>query len=135
MEARINKNYRRIGKKGRLGAHRHGNPTENRFGLFGNETFTFGDPLLNKAMDIHLAIRKHFPVNKMVDDSTPPSYTGIQMICEVNTKKFFKGKREYVLLLDERIEAFSRYVKRGGVLSEEDIKMWKGTGELESFFK
>jgi len=43
---------KRIGKEGRLTF------------LFGNDSFTFGDPLLNKAMNI----RKHESVESTCDD-------------------------------------------------------------------
>lgn len=122
-----NKNYRRIGKKGRLGDWRFGDKAvDNHFG-FGNETFSLGDSMLPKAMEVHLEMRKAFSLNR----TATGLYSGIQMIDEVDTKRFFKGKREYVNILDDRLKAFADYVKRGGILAQSDIDIW--TGALESW--
>jgi hypothetical protein len=112
-----NKNYRRVGKKGRIG----GGEVENDFGT-GKENFVGPDASLPTEMDLHLQMRKLYPM------AAAEKYSGIQMIDEVDHQRRFNrvagGFASYMELLDQRMNAFRAYAERGGVLSEEDFSNW-----------
>jgi hypothetical protein len=112
-----NKNYRRVGKKGRIG----GGEVENEFGT-GKEKFVGPDKSLPTEMELHLEMRKLYPL------PAADTYTGIQMIDEVDRQRRFNrvagGYGSFMNLLDKRMGAFNAYVKRGGVLSEDDFNDW-----------
>jgi len=99
-----NKNYRRIGKKGRLGGFN--STIKNRY-ADGTEQFEQTSPLLLPAMTLHLELRKRWPPNPQFP------YRGIEMIDEVN------GDRSE--LLETRIQEYKAYVARGGIMSDEDM--------------
>ena len=97
-----NKNYRRVGKKGRLGGNANKDAAENEFSD-GTEQFEAPSPLLLTAMELHIAMRRTWPAK-------PQSpYTGITMVDEVGRGRRSKG-------LDDRLEDYHEYVQRGGVL-------------------
>ena len=112
-----NKNYRRVGKKGRIG----GGEVQNDFGT-GKENFVGPDASLPTEMDLHLQMRKLYPM------AGEEKYSGIQMIDEVDHQRRFNrvagGFAPYMELLDQRMNAFRAYAERGGVLSEEDFSNW-----------
>jgi len=110
-----NKNYRRVGKKGRLGGA--GSDIENEFGK-GDEKFEGPSSQLVTAMEVHLAMRKRYPVN------SGENYTGIVMIDEVDYGKRFKNQQLHRKLLDNRMKAFRDYVTRGGKMSDSDFNDW-----------
>ena len=110
-----NKNYRRVGKKGRIGAQ-EGAP-ENKFSD-GTETFVGPDPSLLSAMQLHKAIIQNLrPQYKGNID-----YNGIVMIDEIEDGTF----RNYVEHMDNVRNVMKRYqdyVDRGGVLLESDFEL------------
>ena len=58
-------------------------------------------------MELHLTTRRAWPLEPQIP------YRGIRMVDEVN--------RERSPLLERRMQEYEAYVKRGGVLSEEDM--------------
>ena len=92
-----NKNYRRVGKY------------RNRTFADGSEVFERPHPSLLMAMEVHLALRAAMP------NKPQKPYRGIQMIDEV------VREHDRFPLLDVRMNEYNEYVKRGGVLSEEDM--------------
>ena len=101
-----NKNYRRVGKKGRIGGT--GSSVENLFGT-GNEQFDAPSNQLLTSMNVHLALRKAYPVEEKRE------YIGIKMVDEWGRHK---------KIFTERINAYEAYVARGGVMSDADFSSW-----------
>ena len=99
-----NKNYRRIGKKGRLGGHN--SKIENTF-PDGTEVFAPTSPLLLSAMKLHIELRRRWP------EKPQDPYEGIRMVDNVNEAR--------TPLLQKRMKAYEDYVARGGVMTEEDM--------------
>ena len=116
-----NKNYRRVGKKGRLGGK--DSTIENEFGT-GQETFAGADMSLPTAMQYHLEMRKAYPVERRYSEP----YHGIMMVNEVDDR-MFRGKFEHMELVEKRMKAFDEYVARGGILSEMDMESWNWVKE------
>jgi len=102
-----NKNYRRVGRKGRIGGV--GSSIENKFAT-GDEQFEAASNMLLTAMDAHLALRKAYPAKKK------ESYTGIKMIAQS-----WGGQRSNLRV---RMKAYDKYVANGGVMSDEDFISW-----------
>ncbi len=122
-----NKNYRRVGKKGRIGGD--GSSVENEFGT-GKEKFIGPDPGLPTAMQLHLEMRKNYgyPLeDNALNGAKKESYSGIVMLNEVDLGKRPKGFAKYTAMLDERMKAFDEYVARGGRMIESDHSDWKWT--------
>lgn len=114
-----NKNYRRVGKKGRIG----GGSVENEFGT-GKETFVGPDKSLPTEMELHLEMRKLYPLKPST------KYNGIQMIDEVDRKRgigrsFGMNQKAYFDILDQRLDAFTAYADRGGIMIEQDFQNWQ----------
>ena len=111
-----NKNYRRVGKKGRIGGD--GSSIENEFGT-GNERYAGPDPNLPSAMEYHLAMRKAYPVNNHQGE-----YDGIRMVNEADWSGRFKGMDQHVGMVNQRMKAYEAYIARGGVMLDADFKNW-----------
>lgn len=92
-----NKNYRRVGKY------------RKREFSDGTETFEAPHSSLLTAMELHLGLRQAWPPKPQ------RPYRGIRMIDEVQKP----GDR--TPLLERRMDEYQAYVKRGGVLSEDDM--------------
>lgn len=101
-----NKNYRRVGKKGRIGGS--DSNIENVFGT-GKEQFDAPSSTLVTAMEFHLAVRKAYPVTEK------KKYKGIRMIDDWGSHSG---------LMRKRMKAYENYVARGGVMSDSDINSW-----------
>ena len=139
-----NKNYRRVGKKGRLGGDK--SEIENEFGT-GKEKFVGPDASLPTAMELHLAMRRAFGYpNNVVGEkknggdagniltaggNSEKRYEGIIMLNEFDYHRQYKGFREHQKLVDERMDAYDSYVGRGGKLADEDYQNWKWTLERD----
>ena len=92
-----NKNYRRVGKY------------RNRTFANGSEVFERPHSSLLSAMEVHLALRSALP-------NTPQHpYRGVQMVDEV------VREHDRYPLLNQRMDEYNEYVKRGGVLSQGDM--------------
>jgi len=112
-----NKNYRRVGKKGRLGGNKEG-AKENEFSD-GSEEFVGADPSLLSALYLHLEIKRALPI---VVDDPPREYEGIHMVDDIERDGGFnRQSREYKRELEVRLKAFQDYVARGGVMLETDM--------------
>ena len=112
-----NKNYRRVGKKGRIGGHKE-DAKENEFSD-GTEVFEGPHPSLLQALYLHLEIRRRLP--GVVEDP-PKKYTGIQMVDNIERDGgFHRQSGKYKVLLENRLKAFEAYVARGGVMLESDM--------------
>ena len=112
-----NKNYRRVGKKGRLGGNKEG-AKENVFGD-GTEVFEGPDPSLLQALFLHLEIRRRLPV---VVEDPPKQYTGIQMVDDIERDGgFHHQSADYKQRVEKRLKAFQAYAARGGVMLESDM--------------
>lgn len=120
-----NKNYRRVGKQGRIG----GGKNENQFGT-GKEKFAGPDASLPTEIDLHLQMRKLYPI------LATEKYRGIRMIDEVDRKRRFNkvagGFQEYMVKLDERMTAYDAYAERGGILSADDFDKWEWTSQPDT---
>ena len=112
-----NKNYRRVGKKGRLGGNKEG-AKENEFSD-GTEVFEGPDPSLLQALQLHLEIRRQRPT---VVTDPPKKYEGIQLVDDIERDGGFnRQSREYKIRLEKRLKAFEDYAARGGVMLESDM--------------
>lgn len=114
-----NKNYRRVGKKGRIG----GGSVENEFGT-GKEKFVGPDKSLSTEMELHLEMRKLYPMKPST------KYSGIQMIDEVDRQRgigrsFGMNQKAYFDILDQRLDAFNAYADRGGIMIDQDFQNWQ----------
>jgi len=102
-----NKNYRRVGRKGRLGGNTGKNNPDNEF-PDGTEKIEGPSNLLLSAMELHILMRQKWP-------ATPQqSYKGIEMVDNVS-----RGKTPLTI---RRMQEYHEYVARGGVMSEDDMK-------------
>jgi hypothetical protein len=92
-----NKNYRRVGKY--------------RQRVFSDGTEVFEQPheSLLTAMELHLGVMQAMPGKPQFP------YRGIQMVDEVDVQ------RDRTPLLERRMQEYNDYVKRGGVLNEDDM--------------
>jgi len=108
-----NKNYRRIGKKGRLG----GGTGDIEFAT-GKETFDTPHESLPTEMQVHLSIRKAFPVKAKNDKN----YKGIVMVDEIGEEPHPQPHHPQRVL--DKMAAYNEYVSRGGILSSKDIEDW-----------
>ena len=105
-----NKNYRRIGRKGRMGGNRLSVSHVTNDQPYPIKTLAGPSSLLLTALQVLLEIRKRWPA----EPAFP--YKGIQMEDRVDGKKGTRAP-----LLQRRMREFHAYVKRGGVLSEDDM--------------
>lgn len=99
-----NKNYRRVGKKGRLGGH--GSKEDVQFSD-GTEVIEGPSKQLLTAMELHIEMRRRWRAQPQLP------YKGIQMVDDVRGGRF--------PLIDKRMLEFRAYESRGGVMSEEDM--------------
>ena len=109
-----NKNYRRVGRKGRLGGFAENARVELNFG---NITSIGPHPSLMKQYEIHYGMRQHFPF-QFVDKNGV--YNGIEMIDKV-VPGYLNYKKDYGALLQRRMQAYQRYVESGGILTAVDM--------------
>ncbi len=121
-----NKNYRRVGRKGRIGGDK--SDIENEFAT-GDEKFTGPDPSLPTAMELHLQMRKVYGYPEIKDDSKGDSvakkYNGIIMVNEFDYQNHYRGFQPHVDLVDQRMKAYDDYVSRGGIMADIDYQNWK----------
>lgn len=101
-----NKNYRRVGRHGRLGGGKKGTPAHQ---VFGNETYTPTSSLLISAMQLHLEFAKRWPKTPTIPYNGP-------------VFMYNKGCDRPVKMVRSRMNEYDAYAARGGVMSEEDIQ-------------
>ena len=109
-----NKNYRRVGRKGRVGGNVNG---AKDYLNFENITTTGADPRLLKAYVVHQGLRQKFPFGFVKNGK----YNGIEMVDQIDRKSGYKGKADHLALVTKRMEAYERYVISGGILTESDM--------------
>ena len=109
-----NKNYRRVGKHGRLG-NLGKKKQEKDDKDTPVEEIQGPSPLLPTAIQVHMEMRKNFPSKANADNK----YTGVTMVDEIKGR--YKGNIDRV---NHRMKAYREYVQRGGILSEEDMEKW-----------
>lgn len=110
-----NKNYRRVGKKGRIGGRSENAPV-NEFGT-GEEKFRGPDPSLLTAMQVHMAINNHY----LQKGTGRSEYKGIMMVNDIESFPF-RNKETHMALVEKTMRQFEAYVARGGVLIESDLE-------------
>ena len=112
-----NKNYRRVGKQGRLGGS--DNAPKNEFSD-GTEMFVPTHPDLLKALELHVEMKKQFPNLRTSNvDEEGGRYTGIRVVdTDLNLRGFHKNHRSVV---EKRLEAYQAYVHRGGYMIDSDM--------------
>lgn len=117
-----NKNYRRVGKQGRLGGHDVNAPV-NEFSD-GSEVFAPSHPDLLKALELHIELKRqfrHLQSLNIIDNSSDGEegrYNGVRIVdTDINNHK--------------AMEAYKSYVKRGGYMIDTDmdidIDAWRFT--------
>jgi len=124
-----NKNYRRVGKQGRLGGN--DNSPKNEFGD-GSEVFQRSHPSLLKALELHLEMKRQFPNLQTSNVGEGKRYTGIRMVdTDVNFHSMHKNHRAAA---EARLEAYRAYVERGGYMLESDMNIdldeWRASSSI-----
>jgi hypothetical protein len=123
-----NKNYRRVGKQGRLGGRGKDAP-KNEFATADNMMEVFEeknkpDASLLTALQLHVEMEQHFPPSQRLygGDGT---YRGVvTMVNEVDLQKgHFRGKELYQEILQSRFQSYEAYVARGGYMSAAQDQM------------
>lgn len=109
-----NKNYRRVGKQGRLGGS--GSKIENEFGT-GKEEYAGASSELLTAMQCHLIMKKTYQ-----DMTEGKQYVGIKMFDEIDYGTYITSKHKK--LVNKLMHEFDEYVARGGIMSDSDITNW-----------
>uniref|UniRef100_A0A7S1B812 Uncharacterized protein n=1 Tax=Corethron hystrix TaxID=216773 RepID=A0A7S1B812_9STRA len=113
-----NKNYRRVGKEGRIGGGGVHNAMPNSFEK--PPEVEGPSPLLLSAMEMHIEISKSFYSVNMTSYEGIKSYEGILMLDLIDRANWVKDKQDYFALVDRRMKAFEDYVERGGYMVEAD---------------
>ena len=124
-----NKNYRRVGKQGRLGGN--DNAPKNEFSD-GTEVFQRASTELLKSLELHMEMKRQFPNLQTSNVGKDGTYTGIRMVdTDANIRSMHKNHRAAA---EAQIEAYRSYVKRGGYMVESDmdidVEAWRTTGSL-----
>ena len=124
-----NKNYRRVGKQGRLGGS--DNAPKNEFSD-GTEVFQPTHPDLLKALVLHIEMKREFP-NLQTTNVRGKSYSGIRMVdTDINLPSLpYKNHRKAA---EKRLEAYRAYVARGGYMIDSDMNIdideWRTTSSI-----
>jgi len=100
-----NKNYRRVGRHGRVGGAENGTEAHH---VYGNETFTKTSSLLVSAMQLHVEFAKRWP-NKPQIPYQGPVFMEDEG-CDIPYDRVKKMMKEY-----------EAYIHRGGVMSGDDM--------------
>ncbi|KAL7451309.1 hypothetical protein ACHAWC_003140 [Mediolabrus comicus] len=113
-----NKNYRRVGKQGRIGGN--DKAPKNEFSD-GTEVFERSHPLLLKALELHIEMKKEFPNLKTLNVGKHGEYTGVRVVdTDVKKNHFHK---DHKAAFEERLNAYREYVSRGGYLTKADMDL------------
>ncbi|KAL3794379.1 hypothetical protein HJC23_012916 [Cyclotella cryptica] len=114
-----NKNYRRVGKQGRIGGS--DNSPKNEFSD-GTEVFEPSHPDLLRALELHIEMKRQFPHLKSTNVAGEDGrlrYVGIRMVdTDLNVGSFAKDHRQ---VAEKRLEAYRAYVGRGGYMIDSDM--------------
>ena len=112
-----NKNYRRVGKQGRIGGS--DNAPKNEFSD-GTEVFQPSHPDLLRALELHIVIKREFSDLKTSNVGGEGNrYTGIRMVdTDLNLRGFHTNHR---IAAEKQLEAYKDYVSRGGYMIDSDM--------------
>lgn len=114
-----NKNYRRVGKQGRIGGT--DNSPKNEFSD-GTEVFQASHPDLLQALELHVEMKRHFPPLKttnLAGEGPAAKYVGIRIVdTDINIGSFSPNHRKAA---EKRLQAYKAYVERGGYMIESDM--------------
>jgi len=125
-----NKNYRRVGKQGRLGGS--DNAPKNQFSD-GTEVFQPSHPDLLKALELHIELKRQFPHLQTSNiRENPNRYTGIRLVdTDIKLHKMAPNHRN---ACEKILEAYKMYVDRGGYLIDSDMDIdiddWRTSSSL-----
>merc|ERR1711957_370566 len=125
-----NKNYRRVGKQGRLGGS--DNAPKNEFSD-GTEVFQKAHPDLLKGLELHIEVKRQFPHLKSSNvGGNSKRYTGIRMVdTDVKFRKMYKNHKATA---EQTLEAYKAYVDRGGYMVDSDMDIdldeWRSTSSI-----
>ena len=125
-----NKNYRRVGKQGRLGGN--DNAPKNEFSD-GSEVFQRSHPDLMKALEMHIEMKRQFPnLQSSNVGGEGKRYTGIRIVdTDVDFNSMHKNHRAAA---EQRLEAYKTYVARGGYMVDSDMDIeideWRTTSSI-----
>jgi hypothetical protein len=107
-----------VGKQGRIGGN--DKAPKNEFSD-GTEVFERSHPLLLKALELHIEMKKEFPNLKTLNVGKHGEYTGVRVVdTEVKKHHFHK---DHKVAFEERLNAYREYVSRGGYLIEADMDL------------
>jgi hypothetical protein len=113
-----NKNYRRVGKQGRIGGN--ANAPKNEF-RDGTEIFQRSHPMLLKALELHIEMKRQFPNLRMTNVGERGQYAGVRVVDTDVTKRHFH--KDHRGSFEKRLDAYKDYVSRGGYLTEADMDL------------
>mmetsp|Transcript_19056 Transcript_19056/g.29800 ORF Transcript_19056/g.29800 Transcript_19056/m.29800 type:complete len:199 (-) Transcript_19056:63-659(-) len=113
-----NKNYRRVGKQGRIGGN--DNAPKNEFSD-GTEVFQRSHPLLLKALELHVEMKKEFPDLQKSNIGDGGEYTGVRVVDTDVKKQHFS--KDHKAAFEKRLSAYKDYVSRGGYMIESDMDL------------
>lgn len=125
-----NKNYRRVGKQGRLGGS--DNAPKNEFSD-GTEVFQRASPDLMKALELHVEVKRQFPhLQSSNVGGEGTGYTGIRMVdTDINLSKLWSNHRAAA---EQKLKAYKAYVDRGGYMVDADMDIdldeWRTTSSI-----
>lgn len=125
-----NKNYRRVGKQGRLGGT--DNSPQNEFSD-GTEVFEAAHPDLLQALELHVEMKRQFPYLKKTNldgEEGKEKYVGIRIVdSDVKPGSFAANHNR---IAEKRLEEYRAYVKRGGYMIDSDMNIDINTWRVES---
>ena len=114
-----NKNYRRVGKQGRIGGN--DSSPKNEFSD-GTEVFETSHPDLLRALELHIEMKRHYPHLKSINlagEEGRSRYVGIRMVdTDINVGSFARDHRQ---VAEKRLDAYTAYVARGGYMIDSDM--------------
>lgn len=111
-----NKNYRRVGRKGRMGGY--SDNASDALDLENAPVSRAGpSSALVRAIEFHYDMRKKFPFDFKKDGR----YVGVEMINEIDPNRRCRGKDNFGARLLQHMTAYRRYVTSGGILTAADM--------------
>jgi len=127
-----NKNYRRVGKQGRLGGD--DSAPKNEFSD-GTEVFQPTHSSLLKELDLHIEMKRQFPnlqTSNVGGEGNGKTYTGIRMIdTDIKLSRMHENHRAAA---EKQLNAYRAYVQRGGYMIDSDMDIdideWRTTSSL-----
>lgn len=125
-----NKNYRRVGKQGRLGGGDDAPKNEFRDG---SEVFRKSHPDLLKGLELHVEMRRQFPDLQTSNvGGKEGGYAGIRMVdTDIDFRRLY---RNHKAAAEQKLAAYKAYVDRGGYMvaadMDIDLDAWRTTSSV-----